>query len=238
MRKILFSLVVLIGICTLVACRLVDNKTIEFHDQSFNQFTYKGNDYTIMNQIVDENDLGTVKESFFKTLVIDRNSQKVVTKSNSDTVSLAYSGLYNFSDGLAISINDSYYKVYLSSDVQSNNEMLSIEEFMNDSAFKPLTIDSSDCRIVKYNNRKFRISSEVVFNDDLKEFLGVIADSKTFISDTGKEILKSELNKIDYSGYKSDEEREVWDYGEVYLLAEEGTIAIEINNEYRVAHLE
>lgn len=44
MRKILFSLVVLIGICTLVACRLVDNKTIELHDQSFNQFTYKGND--------------------------------------------------------------------------------------------------------------------------------------------------------------------------------------------------
>ncbi|HFI0777395.1 TPA: NisI/SpaI family lantibiotic immunity lipoprotein, partial [Streptococcus suis] len=126
MRKILFSLVVLIGICTLVACRLVANKTIEFHDQSFNQFTYKGNDYTIMNQIVDENDLGTVKESFFKTLVIDRNSQKVVTKSNSDTVSLAYSGLYNFSDGLAISINDSYYKVSLSSDVQSNNEMLSL----------------------------------------------------------------------------------------------------------------
>ncbi|MFV1433871.1 NisI/SpaI family lantibiotic immunity lipoprotein, partial [Klebsiella pneumoniae] len=104
-------------------------------------------------------DLGTVKESFFKTLVIDRNSQKVVTKSNSDTVSLAYSGLYNFSDGLAISINDSYYKVSLSSDVQSNNEMLSLEEFNNNSAGGELAIDPSDCRIVKFNNKKFRISS-------------------------------------------------------------------------------
>ncbi|HEM2868469.1 TPA: NisI/SpaI family lantibiotic immunity lipoprotein [Streptococcus suis] len=238
MRKILFSLVVLIGICTLVACRLVANKTIEFHDQSFNQFTYKGNDYTIMNQIVDENDLGTVKESFFKTLVIDRNSQKVVTKSNSDTVSLAYSGLYNFSDGLAISINDSYYKVSLSSDVQSNNEMLSLEEFNNNSAGGELAIDPSDCRIVKFNNKKFRISSDIVSDDKLKEFLGVIADSKTFILNTGQEISKSELNKIDYSGSNSNEKREVWDYGEVYLLAEEGTIAVEINNEFRIARIE
>lgn len=238
MRKILFSLVVLIGICTLVACRLVDNKTIEFYDQSFNQFTYKGNDYTIMNQIVDENDLGTVKESFFKTLVIDRNSQKVVTKSNSDTVSLAYSGLYNFSDGLAISINDSYYKVSLSSDVQSNNEMLSLEEFNNNSAGGELAIDPSDCRIVKFNNKKFRISSDIVSDDKLKEFLGVIADSKTFILNTGQEISKSELNKIDYSGSNSNEKREVWDYGEVYLLAEEGTIAVEINNEFRIARIE
>lgn len=54
MRKILFSLVVLIGICTLVACRLVDNKTIEFHDQSFNQFTYKGN---VMRQEMSGNHL-------------------------------------------------------------------------------------------------------------------------------------------------------------------------------------
>ena len=216
MRKILFSLVVLIGICTLVACRLVDNKTIEFHDQSFNQFTYKGNDYTIMNQIVDENDLGTVKESFFKTLVIDRN----------------------FSDGLAISINDSYYKVSLSSDVQSNNEMLSLEEFNNNSAGGELAIDPSDCRIVKFNNKKFRISSDIVSDDKLKEFLGVIADSKTFILNTGPEISKSELNKIDYSGSNSNEKREVWDYGEVYLLAEEGTIAVEINNEFRIARIE
>ncbi|HFR3739101.1 TPA: NisI/SpaI family lantibiotic immunity lipoprotein, partial [Streptococcus suis] len=164
--------------------------------------------------------------------------QKVVTKSNSDTVSLAYSGLYNFSDGLAISINDSYYKVSLSSDVQSNNEMLSLEEFNNNSAGGELAIDPSDCRIVKFNNKKFRISSDIVSDDKLKEFLGVIADSKTFILNTGQEISKSELNKIDYSGSNSNEKREVWDYGEVYLLAEEGTIAVEINNEFRIARIE
>ena len=238
MRKILFSLVVLIGICTLVACRLVDNKTIELHDQSFNQFTYKGNDYTIMNQIVDENDLGTVKESFIKTLVIDKKTQKVISKSNSDTISLSYNGLYNFSDGLAISINDSYYKVSLSSDVKSNNEMLNLEKFKNNSVDGNLSVDSSDCRIVKFNNRKFHISSEIVSDDKLKEFLGVIADLKIFILNTGQEIPKSELNKIDYFGSNSDEKIEVWDYGEVYLLAEEGTIAIEINNEYRIARIE
>ncbi|HEL1179455.1 TPA: NisI/SpaI family lantibiotic immunity lipoprotein, partial [Streptococcus equi subsp. zooepidemicus] len=46
------------------------------------------------------------------------------------------------------------------------------------------------------------------------------------------------LNKIDYSGSNSNEKREVWDYGEVYLLAEEGTIAVEINNEFRIARIE
>ncbi|HEM2904157.1 TPA: NisI/SpaI family lantibiotic immunity lipoprotein, partial [Streptococcus suis] len=101
-----------------------------------------------------------------------------------------------------------------------------------------LAIDPSDCRIVKFNNKKFRISSDIVSDDKLKEFLGVIADSKTFILNTGQEISKSELNKIDYSGSNSNEKREVWDYGEVYLLAEEGTIAVEINNEFRIARIE
>ncbi|GAB6637831.1 NisI/SpaI family lantibiotic immunity lipoprotein [Streptococcus uberis] len=238
MRKFLFSLVVLLGIFTLVACRLVDKKTIEFHDQSFNQFRYKGNEYTIMNQIVDENDLGIMKESFIKTLVIDKKTHKVISKSNSDSISLAYSGLYNHSDGLAISINDSYYKVSLSSDVKSNNAMLSLDEFKNNLVDGNLAVDSSDCRIVKFNNRKFHISSEIVTDDKLKEFLGVIAVSKTFILNTGQEIPKSELNKIDYFGSNSDRKIEVWDYGEVYLLAEKGNIAVEINNEYRIARIE
>lgn len=250
MKKVLFCLVVLFGIFDLIACNSIYNKSLElyqskkfhksikFHNHSFNQFTYKGNNYTITNHIVDENDLGTVKEGILKTLVIDTKTQKVISKSNKDTVSLAYSGLYNLSDGLAISVNGSYYKVSLSSDLKSNNEMLSIERFKNDSVGGQLAIDSSDCRIVKFKNKKFRVSSEIVSDDELKEFLGVIADSKTFILDTGKEIPKSELNKIDYSGSSSDEKREVWDYGEVYLLAEEGTIAVEINNEYRIARLE
>ncbi|HEL0601838.1 TPA: NisI/SpaI family lantibiotic immunity lipoprotein [Streptococcus equi subsp. zooepidemicus] len=238
MRKILFCLVALLEIFALVACSYMDNKTIEFHDQSFNQFTYKGNDYTIMNQIVDENDLGALKESFFKTLVIDTNTQKIIRKSNSDTISLAYTGLYNLNDGLAISVNNSYYKVSLSSDLKSKNEMLSLEVFKNNSAGGKLAIDSSDCRIVKFNNRKFRISSEVVSDDKLKELLGVIADSKTFILDTGKEIPKSELNKIDYFGSNSDEDREVWDYGEVYSLDKKDVIAVEINAEYRIAYIE
>lgn len=238
MKRILFFLVVLFGIFDLVACSYIDNKSIEFHNQSFNQFTYKGNDYTIMNHIVDENDIGALKEAFFKTLVIDTKTHKIISKSNSDTITLAYSGLYDLSDGLAISVDGSYYKVSLSSDLKSKNEMLSIEGFMNGSVGKQLAIDSSDCRIVKYNNRKFRISSEIVPDDELKEFLGVIANSKTFVLDTGKEIPKSELIKIDYFGSDSDKEREVWDYGKVYSLDIKDVIAVEINDKYRMAYLE
>lgn len=235
MKRILIYFLVLFG---LVGCSSIDNKSIQFHNQSFNQFTYKGIDYTIMDKIVDEGEITSSDQVFFKTLVIDTKTQKIRNKSSSDTISLAYSGLYNLSDGLAISVNGSYYKVSLSSDLKSEDQRLNIEKFLDSSIVGQLAIDSSDCRIIHYNHRKYRISSELVSLDKLGEFLGVLADSKTFILTTGKEVSKSELRKIDYTGTNSDEEREVWNYGEVYSLNMKDTIAVEINDEYRIAYLD
>lgn len=141
MRKLLFCFPAILGIFILVACDFMDNETIEFHPQSYNRFTYQGNEYTIMNQTVGENDLDGLKESFFKTLVVDIESQKVVRKSSPHTVTLAYSGLYHLSDGLVIAINHSYYKVSLSLDVKDSDEILNINGFKNDSVDGQFVID-------------------------------------------------------------------------------------------------
>ena len=118
---------------------------------------------------------------------------------------------------------------------QSTDELVEIIE--NAIVHAPSAFNSQTSRAVLLFGSEHTAFWNMVF-DKLKEFLGVIADSKTFILNTGQEISKSELNKIDYSGSNSNEKREVWDYGEVYLLAEEGTIAVEINNEFRIARIE
>ena len=238
MRKVLCWLVLVLEIFSLFACDYMDNQTLEFQNSSFHQFTYEGNDFTITNQIIYENNLGSLKEAFLKTLVVDIKTQKFVGKSNSDTITLAYGGLYHFGDSLAISINHAYYKVSLNSDVRSKDQILSIEGVENDSVGRELLIDTSDCRVIKWNHRKYRISSEIVADGTLRELLGVIADSKTFVLDTGREVSKSERIKIDDFGRNVAEAREVWVYGQVYSLDKTDTVAVEINDEYRIAYLE
>lgn len=126
----------------------------------------------------------------------------------------------------------------MSLDVKDRDQILNINGFKNDSVDGQFVIDDSDCRIVKLNDMKFRISSEIVADDELKGFLGVIAVSKIFISETGKEISQSERYKVDYFGRDVDEEREIWNYGEVYSVEKTNAIAVEINDEYRAAYLE
>ncbi|SCW31511.1 NisI/SpaI family lantibiotic immunity lipoprotein [Streptococcus equinus] len=240
-KTILLILVGFFCALGLAACGQFSSNDPKFEKNSFYQFSYEGKSYTILNKTISENDIVSKKASFLKTIVVDKSNQRVVEKSNENTITLAYSGLYNSNNGLAISINSSYYRVILNSDLQSNDELLNINSIQNEdnSLGKEVGIDSSDCRVITYGDRKYQISDDEVSEESLEDFKGIIADSRIFNPSTGQIIPKSELNKIDNTGKISQSGIETWDYGEVYSVerkSDQAAIAVEINNSYRLAY--
>lgn len=240
MKKIFSILILLLFIFNLTGCRQYLSKADNIKLINEYQFIYDNEKYYILDAKVSKNDLISLKTSFMILLEVNKDGKKAENNDNSKST-LAYGGIYNTNQGLAIAIQDSYYKIILEKDFNAKDSLFNIKYIERESTNFQLSVDSSDCRIILFNNRKYRITEEILSEDILETFQGELAVSKTFLSNTGRELTKSELSKIDWLGDKPDKQRTLWNYSEVYSIkgkSKEKAIAVNINDSYRLALLE
>ena len=147
MRKVLLLILFLFGIMFLTACKQISQGEISFSKTSFNNFTYKEKPYFITNVEVSQNEIQKTLYKFYKLIIVDLNSEEVLSSSALNCATLAVNNIYQASDNsMCIGINDKYFKV-LSKDFINTTESLNIQNFdkavNNDDEFE---IDKNDSR--------------------------------------------------------------------------------------------
>lgn len=79
---------------------------------------------------------------------------------------------------------------------------------------------------------------DIVSNDELGNYIDILAQNITFDKETKIPLSKKELGKIDFYGKNSEQKREQWFYKDIYEIY--GTdkteaVAVNINNQYYIA---
>lgn len=239
MRKVLLLILFLFGIMFLTACKQISQGEISFSKTSFNNFTYKEKPYFITNVEVSQNEIQKTLYKFYKLIIVDLDSEEVLSSSALNCATLAVNNIYQASDNsMCIGINDKYFKV-LSKDFINTTESLNIQNFdkavNNDDEFE---IDKNDSRKIMYKGNVYNISNLSVNRNELGSYQSVLAEVRIFNPENGKSIPRAQLGKIDNCGSISMQNRVQWIYGKIYSIKAnsiEEKFAIEINNEFKVA---
>ncbi|WP_139008743.1 NisI/SpaI family lantibiotic immunity lipoprotein [Lactococcus lactis] len=240
MKKYLLLIVALLGMTSLAGCYQTSQKEVRFEKGSYKNFVYDNKSYFVTDKQISQGSVNNSKAKFYKLLIVDAKSEKVLSSSNKNSVTLAFNNIYQTSDkSLCMGVNDKYYQVLPESN-EGTVKALSLQNFdqTGDNSDDNFSIDKNDARKIDYKGNIYSVSDKSVPDDELGEFQDVLAEVRVFDSTTGKTIPKSDWGKIDNGESISKQNRTEWDYGEIHSIkgkAMTETFAIEINDDFKLA---
>ena len=213
------------------------------------QFTYKGDSFTILDDTLSNSELGEWVGYIRKLAVIDSNgkillqqdTEKATFKTLADIADsepdaayiIPFLNVYTVKDGntqeLIVDANGGYHK----------DTIFRYNMKVDDAAEGDFTINTQNCTQLLCGDKVYQITDETVPDENIGEYIDIIAESYTFDSETKLQIPKEELYHIDWSGKeKSSQKREQWTIGGIYEILDKDrtdSVAVEVNSEYRVA---
>ena len=77
--------------------------------------------------------------------------------------------------------------------------------------------------------------------DHLGVYLDILSKTVTFDADSKRPLSKEELNKIDWDGTSTGQQRERWFYVDVYEISgidPADAVAVKVNNQYYIAQVQ
>ncbi|MBF0779163.1 NisI/SpaI family lantibiotic immunity lipoprotein [Streptococcus cuniculi] len=231
-KKFLF-LIVLLSVTCLMACQQ-GQRAIVFHREDFTTFSYQQRSYTILNQKVDVSELDRLELRFLHLEVMGED------KRNKGT-SLSVQNLYRIRDGgLCIGIQDDYYRVKPSDELVASDERWKPAVSGEDGLMigETFRINHRDARMIDGGGHHYRVTNTLVSEEELDEFVTVLAEVVLFRSDTGQRIPSSRWGAMDWTGQDAKEKRDLWTYGSIYTVKEhsaQDVLAIEVNDAYHLA---
>ena len=88
------------------------------------------------------------------------------------------------------------------------------------------------------NGTVYQVTSDTVSNNELGSYIDILAENIIFDAETKIPLTKEELNKIDWYGENTRQQRQQWIYKDIYEI--QGTekteaVAVQINNHYYIA---
>lgn len=228
-------------------------------------FIYQGQRYTILNEEVDNSDLGEWIGYIQKYVALDHNykiikMQDVSTNVVKDLQDLAddskqvsyyvpFMNIYRQKDAgalssLIIDVNNAFHRAILAENIKdsntviiySNNSDTNGEVLLSD---KPV-INKKDFRQLKWKNRTYELTEQTVPNELLGDYIGELSENVVFDMETGKEIPEDDLSGVEiFPGYISNQKRAYRIYGSVYSVngSDEKNLAVEVNYKYVYAKL-
>jgi hypothetical protein len=236
-----------------------DKKECSLNSENVTQFTYKEKSYTILEDTVTKDGLGSWVGYIRKLAVIDANGkillQQDTDKTTFKTVAdiadkepnafavIPFLNVYESKDsnenGLIVDANGSYHKAILSDFVTDADNVFDYSKQHSATSTGEFSVNPQNCTQLISADKVYQITDKTVPDKQIGEYLDVIAESIVFDKDTKLEISKKDLGKIDWDGNgASMQKRESWSYGEVCSIKNadvSNSVAVEINSEYRIA---
>lgn len=259
--KLLVCLTLLISCLTLSSCGVLQQKIDGYlrdkeicilNNENITQFTYQLKSYTILEEVLSDKDIGSWVGIIRKIIAVDDNG-KIIKQADATNINTNY--LSNFAkdldkdvhtiqifdvykktgtDGvLIVIVNGRPHKAVLTDRINSDEKIFDFKKYIkNQSA--DFEINSHNATQLIYKDRIYQVSTQVVPEDYLEDFIGVIAKKVEFDAYTKEPLTKDELKKIDWQG-TAHSKREIWFYLDVYTISgielKDG-FAVKVNNQY------
>ena len=268
MKKIVGIILVMIISMSFIGCGIVD-KYIDYskkgkvictiNNEDGTQFIYNGIKYTVLNEIIDNENIGEWVGYIQKYVVMDSNckvlkEKEITSKVIKDLKEIAegveneakyivpYNNVYtikgnqNYNELIVIA-NGKLHKAITSRNVTDNSLIIKFETIDNEG--NNVTINPNNCTQILSGEKTYQITNKTIDSRKLGEYLGIMPESITFDNNTKREIPKSELMKVELEPKElSKQQRITWNYGKIYSIKENNnTIAVEINNKYYLAEI-
>lgn len=232
-----------------------DKEECSLNTDNVTQFTYKEKCYIILEDTVSKEDLGNWVGYIRKLAVIDAKGkillQQHTEKSLADIADkvpnafavIPFLNIYESKDstekGLIVDANDGYHKAMRSDCVTDTDNIFDYSKQQSVTSDGEFSVNPKDCTQLIMADKVYQITDKTVSDEQIGEYLDVIAQSIVFDKETKLEISKEDLLKMDLDGKgSSKQQRESWAYGEVCAIKNtdaSDSVAVEINSEYRIA---
>lgn len=262
----ILSAVLLTGL--LSGCSVISQKIEQYSNgkdecslntENIAQFTYQEKSYTILEDTVSKEELGSWVGYIRKLAVVDKNgkillqqdTEKTTIKSLADIADtqpdaaylIPFLNVYACKDEtiqeLLVDANGEYHKAILSDSVTDSGNVFDYNKQRAVTLDGEFSVNPQDCTQLIMADQVYQITDQIVPDNQVGEYLDIIAKSIVFDKDTKLEISQKDLNAIDWDGTGSSKQpRESWAYGEVHAIQNtdaSNSVAVEINSEYRIA---
>ena len=264
--SLILSLILLLPIC-LAGCGILesgirhyakDKEECLLSTDNVTQFTYKGEDYTLLENTLPDEDLGSWIGYIRKLAVIDSSGkilkQQSITKEPFQSLAkmadsipnashvIPFLNVYTVKDGpgqeLIVEADGGYHEAIPSSMVKAEDNIFHYDRD-TESSDTDFSVNPQDCTQLLCGKRIYQITDKMVPIENIGEYLNIIADSFTFDCDTHQIISRKDLLVPDWSGNEqSCQKRQQWTLDSVYEICQTGrsdAVAVEVNSEYRLA---
>ena len=263
-RKMIVLLFALFVCFSLAGCSLQD-KIEEYSSnkeqcylnmENVAQFSYKGNDYTILEDTVSNGELGEWIGYIRQLAAIDETG-KVLLQENMEAATfrtladlaekapeaayiIPFLNVYaapNADDYLIVDVNGEYHKAVRKENVKDIDTVFNFKDTEQSMSGK-FEINPENATQLLCDGIIYQVTSDTVSNDELGSYIDILAESVTFDTETKRPLSKEDLIKIDWNGKNAGQGREQWFYTDVYEIY--GTdkteaVAVKINNCYHIA---
>ena len=255
----MLTLSVLLTGCTFFQQKMdeysADKEQCFLNTENVTQFTYKSQSYTILEDTVSNGSLGEWVGYIRERTAVDENGnillqeniENTTFKSLADLTQKAPNAAYiipflnvyaapNDTTYLIVDVNGGYHKAIPSDTL---TEEFTVFNYKNTTQEEQgsFEVNPNNATQLVRNNVTYQVTAEIVSEDELENYIDIIAENITFDADTKKPLSKDERNRIDWSG-TSEQSREHWVYVDVYEVAGKNpseTVAVKVNNEYHLA---
>lgn len=227
--------------------------------ENVTQFSYKGNDYTILADTISNSELGewigyirqlaavdesgkillqeNLKTATFQTLA---DLADLVDKAPNDAYIIPFLNVYaapNADDYLIVDINGEYHKAVIDEKIKGTDTVFDFKDIEQSMSGK-FEINPQNATQLLCDGTVYQVTSDTVSNNELGSYIGILAENVIFNAETKIPLSKEELRKIDWYGENAGQHREQWIYKDIYEI--HGTekteaVAVQINDRYYIA---
>ena len=262
------TLAVLLTSLFISGCSVVERISKEYskdkeegylNSKNVTQFTYDEKEYTILEDTVKREDVGGWVGYIRKLVVLDADGTILLQEDTGTTTlktmadisdtqpNAAYMiSFYNVYDckadaehGLIVDVNGKFHKAILSDSITDSDDIFHYDRQQPMTSAEHFSVNPDNCTQLMSGDKVYQITDEIVSDEQVGEYLDIIAESIVFDKETKLQIPQDELWDIDWDGDESSaQKRENWSYGDVHAIQNtdvSDAVAVEINSEYRIA---
>lgn len=267
-RTIIFILFSVLVSGLLLGCSVLSQKIEQYstnkekcyiNSNNVTQFTYKGKSYTVLEDTVIKENLGSLLGYIRKLVVIDANgkvliqqdTEKATFKTVSDIANkeqnafavIPFLNVYESKDSiekdLILDVNGKYHKAVYTEAVKNSDKIFHYKQKQSVISDGHFMVNPKNCTQLISMYKVYQITDKTVPDKEIGKYIDIIAKSIVFDKETKLEIPQKDLGQINWSGKEANKQkRENWSYGEVHVIQNvdvSNSVAVEINSKYRIA---
>lgn len=267
--KIFSGLLVMVCLCgVLSGCSIMKNEIKKYSSgkeqcylvsENVTQFTYGGEKYTILNDTVSNDDLGEWVGYIRQFAAVNENGAVLMQENIEDATSET---LFDLSDKapdakyiipflnvyadpgndsyLIVEVNGGYHEAMPSAKLAEEDEIFDFKAAAEKTSGS-YEVNPQNATQLICGDSIYQVTEETVSEEQLGMYLDVVAETVTFDTSSKRPLSKDELNKIDWSGTDSGQQRESWCYMDVYEISGTDTtvaIAVNVDDQYYIAKVQ